>query len=42
MLGRGLSFPENVAPNPKATSLRLIVLDEGFGNLGSLPVPIAP
>jgi hypothetical protein len=42
MLATGFRSRENVALNPKATSLRVIVLDEGTGNLGSLTVPIAP
>jgi hypothetical protein len=42
MLATGFSLRENVAPNPKATSLRVIVLDEGTGNLGSLTIPIPP
>jgi hypothetical protein len=35
------SFRENVVLHPKATSRRIIVLDEATGNLGSLTIPIA-
>jgi VWFA-related protein len=42
LLRKGLSFSQRVALNPKATSLRVIVLDEGSGNLGSLTIPVAP
>jgi len=42
ILATGFKLRENVALNPKATSLRVIVLDEGTGNLGSLTIPIAP
>lgn len=40
-LQSGLPFHQAVAINPQATSLRVIVLDEGSGNLGSLTIPLA-
>jgi len=41
-LQSGLSFHQAVAPNPKATTLRVIVVDESSGNVGSLTMPVAP
>ena len=40
MLATGFSLRENVVLHPKATSLRIIVLDEATGNLGSLTIPV--
>ena len=40
MLKSGLSFRRTVAMNPKATSLRVIVVDQGSGNLGSVTIPV--
>jgi hypothetical protein len=40
MLGSGFGFHEVVAMNPRATSLRVIVLDQASRNLGSLTIPV--
>lgn len=41
MLERGFGFHERFAMHPRATSLRVIVLDETSGNVGSLTIPVA-
>jgi VWFA-related protein len=37
----GLAYHRSFQPNPKATSLRVVVLDEA-GNLGSVTIPLTP